>query len=78
MKRTRMHRRTWLRSSAGAMLPLPFLNLMAPLAARESTTSKTASALRGVIQAQRCASAKLEYQRWQRIRLSLVASDETI
>lgn len=40
MKRTRMHRRTWLRSSVGAMLPLPFLNLMSPLSAREPVRSR--------------------------------------
>ncbi len=40
MKRTRMHRRTWLRSSAGALLPLPFLNLMSPIAAREPVRSR--------------------------------------
>lgn len=40
MKRNPMHRRTWLRSSAGALLPLPFLNLMSTVSAREPSPSK--------------------------------------
>jgi Protein of unknown function (DUF1552) len=36
MKRSRMDRRSWLRSSCGALLPLPFLNLMEARGAESS------------------------------------------